>query len=173
MERVHQVVGNIVRTFELQDNHLDEDNPWKDILCATSFAIRSTCHTTLQKTPGQLVFGRDMILNVEHAANWECIRQRKQKIIAKNNGIENSKRKPHEYKAMDKAVLTIGTTNKCERPHSVPHATLKVHTNGTIRLQMGTITDAVNIRRIEPVMTTPGSSHGGEWNMRMSRRRRK
>ena len=25
--RVHQVVGNIVRTFELQDNCLDEDDP--------------------------------------------------------------------------------------------------------------------------------------------------
>ena len=31
VERVHQVVGNIVRTFELQDNYLYEDDPWKGI----------------------------------------------------------------------------------------------------------------------------------------------
>lgn len=29
VERVHQTIGNIVRTFELQDNYLDEDDPWK------------------------------------------------------------------------------------------------------------------------------------------------
>ena len=29
VERVHQVIGNIVRTFELQDNYLDEEDTWK------------------------------------------------------------------------------------------------------------------------------------------------
>ena len=62
IERVHHVVGKILRTFEFQDNYLDEENPWKGILSATTFAVRSTYHMTLQKTPGQLVFGRDMIL---------------------------------------------------------------------------------------------------------------
>ena len=32
VERIHQVVGNIIRTFELEDNYLDEDDPWKGIL---------------------------------------------------------------------------------------------------------------------------------------------
>jgi hypothetical protein len=58
VERVHQVDGNIIHTFELQDNYLDEDNPWKGILSATAFAVQSMYHTTLQKTPGQfLIFG--------------------------------------------------------------------------------------------------------------------
>jgi hypothetical protein len=81
VERVHQVIGNIIRTFELQDNYLDEDDPWKGVLSATAFSIRSTYHTTLRKTPGQLVFGRDMIFNLEHKANWEYIRQRKQSLL--------------------------------------------------------------------------------------------
>jgi hypothetical protein len=173
VERVHQVVGNIVRTFELQDNYLDEDDPWKGILSATSFAIRSTYHTTLQKTPGQLVFGRDMILNVEHAANWEYIRERKQKIIAKNNKAENSKRIPHIYKALDKVMLKIGTENKYERPYSGPHTILQVNTNGTVRLQMGAVTDTVNIRRLDPIKPTPDSSLGGECSMRISKKRRR
>ncbi len=71
VERIHQVIGNIIRTFELEDNYLDEDDPWKGILSATAFAVRSTFHTTLQQTPGQLVFGRDMIFNIKHTANWE------------------------------------------------------------------------------------------------------
>ena len=61
VERIHQVViGIIIRTFELEDNYLDEDNPWKGILSATAFSVRSTFHTTLRQTPGQLVFGRHL-----------------------------------------------------------------------------------------------------------------
>jgi transposase InsO family protein len=44
VERVHQVIGNIIRTFELESNYLDEDNPWKGILSATAFVVRSTSH---------------------------------------------------------------------------------------------------------------------------------
>src|SRR5687767_12351299 len=73
----------MVRTFELETNYLDEDDPWRRILSATAFAVRSTYHTTLKKTPGQLVFGRDMIFNIQHVANWEFIRQNKQKVIEK------------------------------------------------------------------------------------------
>ena len=65
VERVHQVIGNIIRTFELESNYLEEDDPWKGILNATAFAVRSTFHTSLQSTPGQLVLGRDMIFNIQ------------------------------------------------------------------------------------------------------------
>jgi transposase InsO family protein len=51
VERVHQTIGNIIRTFELHKNYLDEDDPWKGILAATAFEIRATYHTTLQKSP--------------------------------------------------------------------------------------------------------------------------
>jgi hypothetical protein len=64
VERAHQVIGNIIRTFELEDNYLDEEDPWEDILTATSFAVCPTFHTTLHQSPGQLVFGRDMIFNI-------------------------------------------------------------------------------------------------------------
>ena len=52
VERIHQVIGNIIRTFELENNYLDEEDPWKGILSATAFAVRSTYHTTLQKSRG-------------------------------------------------------------------------------------------------------------------------
>ncbi len=96
-ERVHQVIGNIIRKFELENNYLDEEDPWKGILSATAFAVRSTFHTTLQQTPGQLVFGSGMIFDVKHTANWEYIRQRKQTIINKSNVKEISKRIYHKY----------------------------------------------------------------------------
>jgi hypothetical protein len=48
---------------------MDEDNPWEGILSATAFAVRSTFHTSLQSNPGQLLFGRDMIFNIQRIAN--------------------------------------------------------------------------------------------------------
>ena len=145
VERVHQVIGKMIRTFELQNNYLDKDDPWKGVLSAVAFAIRSTYHTTLQKTPGQLVFGRDMILNVQHTANWEYIRSRKQKIIDKNNQLENAKRIKHTYQVGDLVMLRKGSENKYEQPYSGPLSVLQVNTNGTVRLQIGAIADTVNI----------------------------
>jgi hypothetical protein len=88
-EQVHQTIGYIIRTFELHENYLDEDDPWKGILAATAFAICATYYITLQKSPGQLIFGRDMIFNIQHTANWEYIPARKQRLIQKNNKNEN------------------------------------------------------------------------------------
>jgi hypothetical protein len=172
LERVHQVLGNIIRTFELEDNYLDQDDPWAGIFSAAAFAVRATYHTTLQKSPGQLVFGRDMIFNIQHTANWEYIRQRKQALIHKNNQRENSKRIPHVYAIGDQVMLRRGTENKYETPYSGPHNITKVFMNGTVRLQRGAVLETVNIRRLIPYQP-PSSIHGGECNMRQNKRRRK
>ena len=164
VECVHQTIGNMIRTFELEDNYLDEDDPWKGLLAAAAFAVRATIHTTLQKTPAQLVFGRDMILNINHLANWEYIKQRKQTLINKNNERENSKRRPHHYTEGDLVLLKRGTENKYESPFEGPYSILKVHDNGTLRLQRGAVSDTVNIRRVTPFFEPRDSSHGGECN---------
>jgi transposase InsO family protein len=173
VERVHQVIGNIIRTFELENNYLDETDPWKGILSATAFAVRSTFHTTLKNTPGQLVYGRDMIFNVKHEANWEFIRARKQQIIEKNNQAENAKRIPHTYHIGDKVLLRRGTENKYEMPYQGPYTILKVNDNGTVRLKVNNVEDTYNIRRITPYLGTEHIDHGGECSMRTSRVKRR
>ena len=70
--------------FDLQNNYLDEYDPWSGILSAADFLVQSKYHTTLQATSGQLVFGRDMILNTPLIVYWESIRLCKQR----NNGQE-------------------------------------------------------------------------------------
>ena len=66
VERAHQMLGYLIRSFELQDNpYLDSDDPWLGILAAALFAMCSMYHTTLHAMPGQLIFGRDMILNMQ------------------------------------------------------------------------------------------------------------
>ena len=81
VERIHQVLGDILCTFNLQEIYLDEADQWMGIIAAEVFVVRSTYHTTKGGIPGQLVFGRDMILPRTHVANWRYIRQRKQTQI--------------------------------------------------------------------------------------------
>jgi hypothetical protein len=57
-------MGNMIKAFEVEERELDPDDPWKEFLQACAFGIRSTFHTTLQASPGQLIFGRDMIHDV-------------------------------------------------------------------------------------------------------------
>ena len=40
--------------------------------------------------PGQLIFGRDMILNMQYLADWTVIKAPTQQLIHKNNIIKNS-----------------------------------------------------------------------------------
>ena len=76
------------------------------------FAIRATYHTTTQAMPAQLVFGRDAILNTRFIANWKLIRQRKQKLIGKNNKQENAKRIPYDYQVGDMVLRKNAMTGK-------------------------------------------------------------
>jgi hypothetical protein len=76
------------------------------------------------------VFGRDMILNVKHEANWEYIRARKQNIQIKNNKAENAKRIPHTYNIGDKVLLKRGTESKHETPYQGPFTITQVNENG-------------------------------------------
>ena len=69
------------------------------------FAVRATYHTTLHKSPMQLVFGQDAILNINHVADWEHIRQRKPLRINHNNKRENMRRNNHQYKVGDKILV--------------------------------------------------------------------
>ena len=42
LEWIHQVLGNLVRTCNIKENYVDEDELWSGILAVVSFGIRST-----------------------------------------------------------------------------------------------------------------------------------
>ena len=48
LERVHQTMGTMIRTYEIQEMVLDDDDPWDGILSATMFALCSTVHAATQ-----------------------------------------------------------------------------------------------------------------------------
>jgi hypothetical protein len=115
------------------------------------FALRATYHTTLKATPSQLVFGRDAITNIMFEANWEEIREQKQKQIKENNKKENSKRLEHIYKEGDQVLHQKLTKSKYgQNPWDGPFKVKKVYDNGTVLIQKGVILERVNIRLIKP-----------------------
>jgi hypothetical protein len=141
-------------------------------LC-TAFAVQSTFHTPLQNTPGQLVFGCDMILNVKHEANWEYISAQEQNIILKNTEAEKAKRISHTYNVGDKVLTKRGTENKCKTPYQGPYTSTQVNENGTVQMMIKNVEDTINIRRLTSYLDTDNIPHGGECSsMRNSRVRR-
>jgi hypothetical protein len=139
-------LGNLIRSFQLQDKpYYDLDDPWGGFLVAVAFALRYTYHTTLQAVPGQLVFGRDMVLNVQHLTDWTAIKAHKQQNICKNNRIENSKQIPHHYQVGDLVILKNNRANKYEQPYSRPYCITQLNTNGTVHLKINEVMDTVNI----------------------------
>ena len=151
VERVHQTIGNMIRTYLVDNPELDTQDPFKGLLTAVAFATRATVHTTLNASPSQLVFGRDAILNMEFHADWETIRARKQKRINANNERENAKRIPHQYHVGDKILIRNDPNRKYgTNAYSGPYHVTAVRSNGTLRYQNGNIYDTVNIRNVTP-----------------------
>ena len=151
VERVHQVLNNCLRAYELEDTELNEKDPWTPFLAAAAFAIRSTYHTVMAATPGQLVFGRDMILPLTFKADWARIQLLKQQETNKNNERENKKRLPHKYNVGDQVLITYpGLQRKLKKKRDGPYPILRVFDNGTLRIRRGAIEETINIRRVTP-----------------------
>ena len=101
MERVSLVLGNILRTKNLQQYYdFDDMAPWSELLVSGVWAILSTHYSTLQITPRQLVFDRDMLSDLKFVADWKVINVRKQKDINRNNR-QNSLRVSCDYQVSD------------------------------------------------------------------------
>jgi hypothetical protein len=119
------------------------------VVDALFWAIKSTYHTTLQITPCQLVFGRDMIHNIAFRANWDQIQKRKQDIINNSNQKENKSQILYEYKVGDQVLLeTPRILRKSSRLCTGSYPVTNVYKDGTIRIQKiqkGTVSERVNI----------------------------
>ena len=88
VERVHQVIGDAIRSMNLPSRHLDKTSP-AAILSAVAWGIRSTFHSVLCASPGQVVFGRNIVINAAYVANWKLINACRTNQALRNNCQEN------------------------------------------------------------------------------------
>ena len=121
-----------MQTFNITQTYSDKNDPWTGILAAAAFPIRSTTNRLKGYSPGQLLFGHDMILPIKHKLDWVLIRQQKQAQINEDNIRENIHRVEYDYKVRDDVMLTNHTAYKYETPNKRPFLITHCFTNGTL-----------------------------------------
>ena len=156
LERVHGVTTNMLRTRELDMADSIHEDDVSDFLDDVAWAVRSTYHTTLKASPGAAIFGRDMLFDIPFVADWYKIGEHRQSRTNRENARENSKRVDFDYAVgMQVYIKKAGILRKAEsRYHNDPWTITQVHTNGTIRIQHGSKSERINIRRVKPVNDT-------------------
>ena len=152
LERVHQVLGQMLRTAEIDMADSVTPDDVDVFLDNAAWAIRSTYHTVLKASPGAAIFGRDMLFDVPFIADWNKIGDYRQRQTDLSTERENKRRVDYDYKIGDRVlVIQDGILRKAQSPHGKePWTITTVHTNGTIRIQRGTKTERINIRRVTP-----------------------
>jgi hypothetical protein len=75
---MHQTVGNVLRTLLHGDplqNIANAAQYVDEALSIAMHAMQAGVHSTLDSSPGNLVFNRDMFLNIPLIADWHAIMQ--------------------------------------------------------------------------------------------------
>ena len=152
LERVHQVVMTMLRTADIDMADSVAPSDIDAFLTNAAWAIRSTYHTVLKASPGAAIFGRDMLFNIPYIADWNKIGDHRQRQTDLNTDRENNSRRDYDYKVGGKVLIRKdGILRKSEsRYDSDPWTITSVHTNGTIRVERGTKSERINIRRVTP-----------------------
>ena len=96
-ERTNQVIGSMLNIKYMSNVTFDTVSPWSKILTSIAYAVQWSYNITIQATPGKLVFGRDMLLDIDCQPNYKEVWIRKQTSISYNNKRENAKRVQHCY----------------------------------------------------------------------------
>jgi len=121
-------------------------------LTNAAWAIHSTYHMVLKASPGAAIFGRDMLFDIPYIADWNKIGDYRQRQTDLNTQRENNSRVDYDYKVGGKVLVRKdGILRKTEsRYDSEPWTITSVHTNGTIRVERGSKSERLNIRRVTP-----------------------
>jgi hypothetical protein len=70
-ERIHQVLGTMVHTSEIDMTKSDEPADIDTFIDNAAWAICSTYHTVLKASPGAAIFGCNMLFDMPFLADWK------------------------------------------------------------------------------------------------------
>ena len=143
------MIVDYIRSMQLHLHPFD-DTTIHDVLQAVTWSLPSTYHSSIQASPGQLVFGRDMIINATYIANWREQRQWQKKNILYNTR-ENKRRIPHDYQPGQFVyVLNRDIKRQLNPNKDGPFKIVETHTNGTLTIRRSpTVLKQINIRRTQ------------------------
>jgi hypothetical protein len=136
LERVYQVLGQMLHTAELDMADSVTPDDVDVFLDNAAWAICSTYHTVLEASPGAAIFGQDMLFDIPFVADWQKNGERRQSLTDHDNQRKNAKPIDYDYKVRDEVVvINEGILHKVESAYGKePWTITTVHTNGTIRI---------------------------------------
>ena len=70
---VHQVILNMLVTKDLDNKVFNHIYTCGENLASIAWMIRASYHHTIMATPGQAVFGRDMMFNLKSVIDWQFV----------------------------------------------------------------------------------------------------
>lgn len=158
LERVHDVIGNMLRTYDFENQFIDDwgkdkQDPLDGFLQAVAFAIRATYQTSIGTSPAALAFGRDMFFPTKYVANWKLMKKMRGSQMEKGRLKENAKRIPHRYRPNDMVLIRHDMDGqprgKMQCPTSGPYKVLRVR-GPTLEIDRGPYIEKVNLRRVQP-----------------------
>ena len=133
VERVHQVILNMIVTKDLDKKVFDYIDPWGKTLTYIAWAIRASYHRTIMATPGQDIFGRDMLLNLASVVDWRVVTAAKQRQLDIDNVREKPKRVTHDYAIGDRVYAEMKRIyRKLDYKKQGPYIITEVFTNCTV-----------------------------------------
>jgi hypothetical protein len=113
-------------------------------------AMRARIHSTLDSSPGSLVFNRDMFLNMPLIADWHAITQKIEHIIHENLMQEHQKRRRYDYLPEQRVLKKHWKPHKLYERTSGPYRVLQTQVNGTVTIELRPgVSERLNIRNTE------------------------
>jgi len=156
IESSHKAMGQILRTL-LQEhkpsNRSELDQVVEQALARTMYAMRCSSSTSLMgASPGALVFGRDMHLNVPFVTDIVSITENRQLQTDARLKRENLRRSHHDYQIGENVYVLnhFSSSDKLKPVYKGPYKVVRVHTNGTLTIERGQIHERISIRRLKP-----------------------
>ena len=105
VERVHQVILNMLVTKYIDNKVFDYIYPWGETLASIEWAKRYSYHRNIIATPGQAVFGRYVLFNLASVVDWRVATAVKQRQVDIDNVRENAKTFTHDYAIGDQVYM--------------------------------------------------------------------
>ena len=154
LEWAHQTIMAMLHTADIDMADTVNESDIADFLTNAAWAICSTYQTVLKTSPGAAIFRQDKLFDVPFLADWSKIGKYRQKQTDTNTDRENNAHVDWDCQPGNKVLLRKdGILCNTESQYESDHwnwTIVSVDLNGTIRVQCGTKSEQLNIRRVTP-----------------------
>jgi transposase InsO family protein len=157
-ERMHQTVGNILRTL-MHGNEVNNQEQATTIidnaLAMAMHVTRSAVSRTLgNKSAGTLAFHRHMFLNLPFQADLQAIQQRIQLFVDENLQRQNARQRHYDYQVRQQVLVKTVGPGKLGEMTTGPFGIVQVHANGTLTIRRTAhVLERINLPRVFPFIS--------------------